>query len=197
MFLSLLAAFLGIALCLLALILLVPFHAALRGGYDRTMYGVFSGTWLWGLVRTEYRFNEKRTTVTLAGLRVLDRVPSGRRTAAAVERRVRTTKRKRRIPKDIPELLRIARKTVRALQPHGRIDATFGLDDPSETGFLFGLLKGLLAYLPLPLTVIPNFNRSMFMFEGEFSLRLWLMQLVVIFTGILLSSRGRALLRSL
>jgi len=53
----------------------------------------------------------------------------------------------------------------------GAGELAIGLDDPADTGLVFGALSGLRAAADLPLNIVPDFTRQHFDLSGHLYLR--------------------------
>lgn len=74
--------------------------------------------------------------------------PSGHRPGGT---RTRARRRTTSVPGLIPALARLVRSCLASIHVrHLRVDADFGLDDPADTGALYGMLAPVLHGLPMP-----------------------------------------------
>lgn len=94
-------------------------------------------------------------------------------------------------------LLRVVKRLYRAMGVRARLEGALGLDDPTETALLWGVLMQVQAWLPgLELAVRPDFLEEQLDLRGTLRGRIWLAHLLLIMAGQLLRADTRQMLRA-
>jgi hypothetical protein len=94
-------------------------------------------------------------------------------------------------------LLRVVKRLYRAMGVRARLEGALGLDDPTETAVLWGMLMQVQAWLPgLELAVRPDFMDEQLDLRGTLRGRIWLAHLLLIMAAQLLRADTRQMLRA-
>jgi hypothetical protein len=94
-------------------------------------------------------------------------------------------------------LLRVVKRLYHAMGVRARLEGALGLDDPTDTAVLWGVLMQVQAWLPgLELAVRPDFMDEQLDLRGTLRGRIWLAHLLVIMAGQLLRADTRQMLRA-
>ena len=99
----------------------------------------------------------------------------------------------------IASILRLGGRSLKTLRFTGCGELAFGLDDPAETGIVWGYLSPLTQFGKLgdmDLRVTPAFLGSHLSFSGIASVEAVPLRIVIPVGGFILSSEGRTLIRS-
>lgn len=206
---------------LVLLVVLLPFRGKAEGGLtEGRVYGGLSGDWAWGFLSFRYEAGQP-AKLYLAGLRVARFKLERRRGSAEEEekkerkkrekaREKKEKKRERRqqaalrgekaglARRDIPVLVRMARRMVHPLAIAGRVEGTLGTDDPGDTALIGEALRQIdRVSSRLAVDVQPSYVEEVVELEGEVRLRVWIAQFLVVTLGLLLSRENRRVLRAL
>lgn len=186
-------------LALVCCVVLVPFHLSLTGGYAGRFFGLLRISWLWGAVKIVRALDKRTTRVYLLGRMVAQSIDSGKKEKKPIQREKPHARRRRNaadILPNMPEAVRFLRKVMRSLSPKGTAKGIFGLGNPADTGVVFGIASAVLALVPIPVRLIPDFRQSIIAFDGSLDIRIFIAGLLAIGIGEFLSPRGRRLIRS-
>ena len=94
-------------------------------------------------------------------------------------------------------LLRVVKRLYHAMGVRARLEGALGLDDPTDTAVVWGVLMQVQAWLPgLELAVRPDFMDEQLDLRGTLRGRIWLAHLLVIMAGQLLRADTRQMLRA-
>ncbi|HMK56415.1 MAG TPA: hypothetical protein VK448_07250 [Dissulfurispiraceae bacterium] len=187
------------AATVMAVIIIVPFRLNIQGAFDGRFGGDILITWLWGLASAEYTKSRGTISILLGKRRMFHFRP-----AASCDKKRKRSFRPFRPTADgtisflgkLPSLIGPARKVWRSISPNGGIRLVLGLGDPAQTGLCAGVLASMLAALPLPISLEPDFTQERCVAEGILSLRIVIGSLLLIFVGLLLSRVRRILVHS-
>ena len=130
-----------------------------------------------------------------------------RRSSQSKERRA-PKKRKFRWWRQIPEnpgeaiasILRLGGRSLKTLRFTGCGELVFGLDDPAETGIVWGYLSPLTRYGTLgdmDIRLTPSFLGSHLAFSGVASVEAVPLRIVIPVVWFILSREGRAIIKSM
>jgi hypothetical protein len=189
---------LAVLFILLVLLLFVPFNLKLNGHYEEGFTGSFAVSWLWELAGFDYGKDEIR--ILVAGRTIFRKIRKEKlreRDGKKPSKKRRKGKSKGWILVHFPFVFATARGFFRSLCPEGRIKGIIGLGDPAETGMFIGIAAGCLSCLPLPLTIVPEFEEEKFSVEGRLTVRILLVSIFALCVKFVLSREGREIIQEL
>lgn len=160
----------GIAAALLAL-LAVPVDIAFAARRRERLEARLTVGWLWGVVSVPVSSGEpekcRRKKPPKHPRRKRRKKTSGARRAWAAMRSEAFVRRLLRLPGDL-----LRRVHIRRLE----LDVRLGLDDPADTGRLWGLVGPAAALLPVPdgatVAVVPEFSEALFHLDARAEARM-------------------------
>jgi hypothetical protein len=184
----------------ISIILLVPFHISLSGGYKEKFFSRVILVWLGGLFKAEYSMIEWKLCFSLGPLdksKTFEKKEKKLKSVKKEKRKKKKKKDRKKIASNPVYAMSLLKKIVKSLSLRGSVRGVIGLDNPADTGMLFGLLGVCSTVLPIPVSITPNFERETVEIDGNLKLRIILGELLVIAVGLLFTKEGRVILKNI
>lgn len=168
---------------LLGCLLCIPFHFVAEGAWARKTSAAVGVHWLFHLLHLRYDLISRKGELCFKNQRLY-----GWRDSLAPGRF--------RLLSNLPVLLKNWKKVRPSLKISGGVRSIIGLEDPADTGMLFGILSSLTMSAPLPFVFHPDFEEARFELEWNVDIRVMMASLILPFLGIVTSRRGWGILRN-
>jgi hypothetical protein len=168
---------------LLGCLLCIPFHFVAEGAWARKTSAAVGVHWLFHLLRLRYDLISRKGELSFKNQRLY-----GWKNRLAPECF--------KLLSNLPVFLKNWKKVRPSLKISGGVRSIIGLEDPADTGMVFGILSGMAMALPLPLVFRPDFERARFELEWDMDIQVRMASLILPFLGIVTSRRGWGILRN-